>query len=70
MQQELQELKPKLIQTSKETEELIKIIERETVDVEKVKKVVEADEAVANKAATEAKSIKVKTISTHFQFTS
>ncbi len=59
MQQELQDLQPKLIQTSKETVELIAIIEKETKEVEAVKAVVEADEAVANKAAMEAKAIKV-----------
>ena len=59
MQKELQDLQPKLEQTSIETEELIVIIEKETVEVEAVKKVVEADEAVANKAAMEAKMIKV-----------
>lgn len=59
MQKELQELQPQLINTSRETEELIIIIERETEEVEAVKKVVEADEATANKAASEAKSIKV-----------
>jgi dynein heavy chain len=61
MQKELQELQPKLIETSKETVELIAIIETETVEVEAVKKVVEADEAVANAAAMDAKSIKVST---------
>lgn len=59
MQQELIELQPKLIQTSKETEELIAIIEKEGQEVAEVKKVVEADEAVANAAANEAKAIKV-----------
>ena len=59
MQKELQDLQPKLIQTSKETEELIAVIEKETVEVEAVKKVVQADEAVANKAAMESKAIKV-----------
>ncbi|KAJ8301425.1 hypothetical protein KUTeg_020412 [Tegillarca granosa] len=58
MQQELIELQPKLIQTSKETEELIAIIEKEGQEVAEVKKVVEADEAVANAAANEAKAIK------------
>ncbi len=61
MQKDLQELQPKLIQTSIETEELIGIIEKETVEVEEVKKVVEVDEAEANKAAMEAKAIKVGT---------
>ena len=59
MQKELQDLQPKLEQTSQETKELIEIIEKETIEVEAVKNVVEADEAVANKAAMEAKKIKV-----------
>lgn len=59
MREELTNLQPQLIKTSKETEELIAIIEKETLEVESVKKIVEADEAVANKAAMEAKSIKV-----------
>ena len=60
MQKELQDLQPKLEQTSQETKELIEIIEKETIEVEAVKRVVEADEAVANKAAMEAKKIKVR----------
>ena len=59
MREELTNLQPQLIKTSRETEELIAIIEKETIEVESVKKVVEADEAVANKAAMEAQSIKV-----------
>ncbi|KAM8971996.1 dynein axonemal heavy chain 3-like [Pelodytes ibericus] len=58
MQQELTELKPMLIERSGETEELVNIIADETLDVEAVKSLVEADEAVANKAAQEAKAIK------------
>ena len=34
MQQELKELQPELIETSKETEQLIKIIADETLEVE------------------------------------
>ena len=59
MQKELQDLQPKLIQTSKETVELIGVIEKETIEVEAVKRVVEADEAVANDKAMSAKAIKV-----------
>ena len=59
MQKELIELQPQLIQTSKETEELIEIIEKESVEVQEVKDVVEIDEAAAAKAAAEAKAIKV-----------
>ena len=59
MQQELVDLQPKLIQTSKETAELIEFISKESIEVEAVKKVVEADEVVANNAAMDAKAIKV-----------
>ncbi|XP_068129764.1 dynein axonemal heavy chain 3-like [Hyperolius riggenbachi] len=58
MQQELTELKPMLIERSCETEELVNIIADETLEVEAVKSLVEADEAIANKAALEAKAIK------------
>ena len=60
MQKELQDLQPRLIQTSKETEELIIIIEKETVEAAQVKNVVAKDEAVANKAAQAAQEIKVR----------
>ena len=39
MQQELKELQPELIETSKETEQLIKVIADETVEVEEKKQV-------------------------------
>ncbi len=59
MQTDLRELQPKLIETSKDTVQLIGVIEKETIEVEKVKAVVEADKAVADEAAAEAKAIKV-----------
>ncbi|XP_059151038.1 dynein axonemal heavy chain 3-like [Physella acuta] len=59
MQTELLDLQPKLIETSQETEELIGIIEKETIEVEDIKRIVELDEAVANKAAQEAEAIKI-----------
>jgi len=59
MQKELIELQPQLIQTSLETEELIAVIERESVEVQQVKAVVEIDEQAATKSANEAKAIKV-----------
>ena len=58
MQQELQELQPQLVETSKETEQLMVKIEKDTVEAEAKKEVVAADEAVANKAAAKAKGIK------------
>ena len=39
MQRELRELQPELIQTSKETQDLIKVIEVETVEVDQKRKV-------------------------------
>ena len=59
MQKELIELQPQLIQTSKETEELIVYIEKERIEVQQVKQVVEVDEAAATKSADAAKAIKV-----------
>ena len=59
MQKELQALQPKLVQTSLETEQLIKVIESEKEEVGVIKAVVEKDEAVANTAAMAAKAIKV-----------
>lgn len=58
MQQELRELQPQLVETSKETEQLMVKIEKDTVEAEAKKEVVAADEAVANKAAAKAKGIK------------
>ncbi|ORZ39485.1 dynein heavy chain and region D6 of dynein motor-domain-containing protein [Catenaria anguillulae PL171] len=58
MQVELNDLKPKLIVTQKETEDLLAVIQRDSVEVEKKRELVKADEAVANKKASEAKAIK------------
>ncbi|CAI8026112.1 Dynein heavy chain 3, axonemal [Geodia barretti] len=58
MQQELQELQPQLVQTSKETDELMVKIEKDTVEAEAKKQVVAADEAVANEAASKSQAIK------------
>lgn len=66
MQQDLVELKPKLIQTSEETEELIQTIEKETAEVEQVKAIVEQDEAAANASAMESKAIKVTIVWSDF----
>ena len=60
MQVELTALQPQLIQTSKETEELIEIIKGETKEVDAKRQVIAADEKEANEAAEEAKAIKVK----------
>ncbi|XP_025109931.1 dynein heavy chain 3, axonemal-like isoform X5 [Pomacea canaliculata] len=58
MQQELQSLQPELIQTSQETDSMMIKIEEETKDVDAVKEVVAADEAVADKAAAASQAIK------------
>ncbi|XP_041110137.1 dynein heavy chain 3, axonemal-like isoform X2 [Polyodon spathula] len=58
MQEELRELKPLLMERSKETAELLTVIADETLEVGVVKREVEADEATANRAAQEAKAIK------------
>ena len=58
MQQELTDLQPKLVEASKEVDEMMVVIERESIEVAKVEKVVRADEAVANEQARAAKAIK------------
>eukprot|EP00899_Mesostigma_viride_P020786 jgi/Mesvir1/28709/Mv19680-RA.1 len=59
MQQELTDLKPKLITTVGDVEQLMKKIDKEKIEVvEPKKKLVQADEAVASKQAAEAKAIK------------
>ena len=58
MQKELNELKPKMVKASKETEELIVVIEKEAGEVDAVKQIVEADKEQANKATMEAQFIK------------
>ena len=51
-------MQPKLIETSKETEKKALIVEKETIEAEKIQESVAADEAVASKAASEANAIK------------
>ncbi|XP_060776842.1 dynein axonemal heavy chain 3 [Neoarius graeffei] len=58
MQQELTALQPQLMQTSRETDEMMVKIEKETVEVDAKKELVAADEKVANEAAAAAKAIK------------
>lgn len=58
MQKELTELQPKLIATSKETEEILVQVQSESVQVEKTKELVKADEAIATVKADEATAIK------------
>lgn len=58
MQKELTDLQPELVIASKEVDEMMIVIERESIEVAKVEKVVRADEAVANEQARGAKAIK------------
>lgn len=59
MQQELTALQPELIETAKQTDQMMVKIEKETVEVDAKKELVSADEKVANEAAAAAKAIKV-----------
>ncbi|KAK7169080.1 hypothetical protein R3I93_005162 [Phoxinus phoxinus] len=58
MQVELEALQPQLRVASKEVEEMMVVIERESVEVSKTEKVVRVDEAEANEQAMAAKAIK------------
>lgn len=58
MQIELEALHPQLKVASKEVDEMMAIIERESVEVAKTEKVVKADETIANEQAMAAKAIK------------
>lgn len=51
MQIELEDLQPKLIEASKETEKKEKIVEAETNEAEKIREVVAGEEAIASKSA-------------------
>ncbi|XP_074662516.1 dynein axonemal heavy chain 7-like [Tubulanus polymorphus] len=57
MQNELIALQPQLVVASKEVDEIMVVIERESIEVAKVEKVVRADEAVANEQAKAAQAI-------------
>lgn len=59
MKVELQDLQPMLEARSEETAVLTKVIEKESVEVEEVKKNVQKDEAAATEAAMSSKGIKV-----------
>ncbi|CAK6963682.1 dynein axonemal heavy chain 7 [Scomber scombrus] len=58
MQVELEALQPQLLVASKEVDEMMVVIEHESIEVAEVEKVVKADEAVANAQAMAAKAIK------------
>lgn len=58
MQAELEALQPQLLVASKEVDEMMVVIEHESVEVAKTERVVKVDEAVANEQAMAAKAIK------------
>ncbi|KAH9490581.1 Dynein heavy chain 12, axonemal [Bulinus truncatus] len=58
MQAELEELQPQLVTSAAETEKMMAIIEKESIAVEETSKKVKIDEAIANEAAAEAKTLK------------
>ncbi|XP_008061721.1 dynein heavy chain 7, axonemal [Carlito syrichta] len=58
MQTELEALHPQLKVASREVDEMMVIIEKESVEVAKTEKIVKADETVANEQAMAAKAIK------------
>ncbi|GAB0191735.1 dynein heavy chain 7, axonemal [Grus japonensis] len=60
MQSELEALQPQLWEASKQVDEMMVIIQKESLEVAKTEKVVKADEAVANEQAMAAKAIKVE----------
>uniref|UniRef100_T1JEJ0 Dynein axonemal heavy chain 7 n=1 Tax=Strigamia maritima TaxID=126957 RepID=T1JEJ0_STRMM len=58
MQKELTALRPMLVIAGKEVEEMMLVIEQESIQVSKVETIVKADEALANAQAMAAKKIK------------
>uniref|UniRef100_A0ABI7Y3R0 EF-hand domain-containing protein n=1 Tax=Felis catus TaxID=9685 RepID=A0ABI7Y3R0_FELCA len=58
MQSELEALHPQLKVASKEVDEMMAVIERESAEVAKTEKIVKADETIANEQALAAKAIK------------
>ena len=58
MQVELTGLQPQLVVASKEVDQMMVVIEHESVEVAKTEKVVLVDKAVANEQAMAAKAIK------------
>ena len=58
MKTELIELQPVLVKTSQEVEDTLKIVDKETIEAEAKRAVVESEEAVANEKAKAAKAIK------------
>lgn len=55
MQASLEDLQPVLIRTSEETQEMMREVQRETKEAEKIRVVVRQEEAIANEAAGRSK---------------
>lgn len=62
MQQELEELQPKLVKAKDDNARMMVVIEKENTEVEARSKIVRKDEEVANEKAAEAKSLKDEVI--------
>ncbi|KAL3318211.1 Dynein heavy chain 7, axonemal, partial [Cichlidogyrus casuarinus] len=58
MSKELVDLQPKLVQASKEVDETMIVVEKQSVEATKQEKIVRADEAVAGEQAAAAEAIK------------
>lgn len=58
MQKELEELQPQLKVAAEENDRLMKVIQKESAEVEEKSKVVRRDEAVASEKAAESKALK------------
>ena len=58
MQKELEALQPELVKTTKQVDEMMIVVERETADAEKIRVVVVAEEEKVNEKVLEAKTIK------------
>ncbi|XP_077977539.1 dynein axonemal heavy chain 12-like [Glandiceps talaboti] len=58
MQKELQDLKPQLVETAAENERMMKVIDKETIQVAATSEVVAKEEEVANGQAAEAQALK------------
>uniref|UniRef100_A0A8C2TBE9 Dynein axonemal heavy chain 7 n=1 Tax=Coturnix japonica TaxID=93934 RepID=A0A8C2TBE9_COTJA len=58
MQSELEALQPQLQEASKQVDEMMAVIQKESAEVAKTEEIVKADEAVANEQAMAAKAIK------------
>lgn len=58
MQVELEALQPQLRVASKQVDDMMVVIEKESLEVAKTEKIVKADEEVANEQAMAAKAIK------------